>query len=70
MSSDLTPADSFFIVLVGGAVAFAVWFVALSLSWQNRRVSLWSLMILMLLMAVAFALLTLLARSWVGWAAA
>ncbi len=60
--SQLSMADSIFIVLVGGTIAFSVWALANSLSWNNRRISLASLLLLMLLMALAFGILTLGAR--------
>ena len=60
--SQLTLGDSLFIVLVGGAMALSVWILAYSLSWTNRRISLGSLMILLLLMAIAFGALSVFAR--------
>lgn len=60
--SQLTLGDSLFIVLVGGAMALSIWILAYSLSWTNRRISLGSLMILLLLMAMAFGALSVLAR--------
>ena len=60
--SQLTLGDSLFIVLVGGAMALSIWVLAYSLSWTNRRISLGSLMILLLLMAIAFGALSVFAR--------
>ena len=60
--SQLTLGDSLFIVLVGGAMALSIWILAYSLSWTNRRISLGSLMILLLLMAMAFGALSVFAR--------
>ena len=60
--SQLTLGDSLFIVLVGGAIALSLWVLAYSLSWTNRRVSLRSLLVLLLLMALAFGLMSLFAR--------
>ena len=61
--SQLTTADCLFIVLVGGAIALALWVLAYSLSWMNRRVSLSSLLVLLLMMAIVFALLSMFARN-------